>query len=66
MLNKKIVATFATATILTASLTTNTFADLDEKIISANKNYTITNYATYEQKKSYKRAKKSVLNKIYS
>jgi len=49
-----------------ASLTTNTFADLDEKITSANKNYTITNYATYEQKKSYKRAKKSVLNKIYS
>ena len=34
MLNKKIVATFATATILTASLTTNTFADLDEKIIN--------------------------------
>lgn len=66
MLNKKIIATFATATILMASLTTNTFADLDEKIISANKNYTITNYATYEQKKSYKRAKKSVLNKIYS
>gem|GEM_PF-882365 len=66
MLNKKIIAAFATATILTASLTTNTFADLDEKIISANKNYTITNYATYEQKKSYKRAKKSVLNKIYS
>ena len=61
MLNKKIIAAFATATILMASLTTNTFADLDEKIISANKNY-----ATYEQKKSYKRAKKSVLNKIYS
>ena len=50
MLNKKIIAAFATATILMASLTTNTFADLDEKIISANKNYTITNYATYEQK----------------
>ena len=33
MLNKKIIVAFATATILMASLTTNTFADLDEKII---------------------------------